>query len=305
MKKSLRNSILMLLAMMLLTVSALADSGPKAQLTVKVENAPSEPYYLDLLEKGDYQGHTYGSGDGDDTYSGIDWSYSEEEIAALDDELLDALRAAVPEGWHACTAQGTNGAPMWGDLAGEDTGLGTRLHTFGYHGVPDTYRIILVTKSGESWVSGVLHRATLQSSATVDWAARIANAPSPATAYALQFLCTLLPTLLIEGLLLFAFGYRSKRSWLVFLLVNLVTQGGFAVYLAVTVLNHGVSGWSLIFYIPIEVIITLVELLLYRRLLTEKNKARAAVYAIAANLCSAVFGLWLIDPLWHFIVSIS
>ena len=100
MKKSLRNSILLLLTAMLLTVSALADSGPKAQLTVKVENAPSEPYYLDLLEKGDYQGHTYGSGDGDDTYSGLDWSYSEEEIAALDDELLDALRAAVPEGWQ-------------------------------------------------------------------------------------------------------------------------------------------------------------------------------------------------------------
>ena len=111
-------------------------------------------------------------------------------------------------------------------------------------------------------------------------------------AYALQFLCTLLPTLLIEGLLLFAFGYRSKREAGWILLVNLVTQGGFAVYLAVTVLNHGVSGWSLIFYIPIEVIITLVELLLYRRLLTEKNKARTAVYAIAANLCSAVLGLW-------------
>ncbi|OLA41378.1 MAG: hypothetical protein BHW41_02585 [Oscillibacter sp. 57_20] len=304
MKKSLRFCVLLALAAALLTVSAFADTGPKAQLKVLVKNAPEEPYYLDLLEKGDYQGHTYGSGDGDDTYSGLDWSYSEEEIAALDSELLDALRAAVPEGWHACTAQGTNGAPMWGDLIGSDAG-GVRLHSFRYHGVPDTYRIILVTKSGESWVSGVLHRATLQSSATVDWAARIANAPSPAMAYALQFLCTLLPTLLIEGLLLFAFGYRSKRSWLVFLLVNLVTQGGFAVYLAVTVLNHGVSGWSLIFYIPIEVIITLVELLLYRRLLTEKNKARTAVYAIAANLCSAVLGLWLIDPLWHFIVSIS
>mgnify|MGYP000316242990 CR=1 FL=1 len=304
MKKSLRFCVLLALAAALLTVSAFADTGPKAQLKVLVKNAPEEPYYLDLLEKGDYQGHTYGSGDGDDTYSGLDWSYSEEEIAALDSELLDALRAAVPEGWHACTAQGTNGAPMWGDLIGSDAG-GVRLHSFRYHGVPDTYRIILVTKSGESWVSDTLHRATLQSSATVDWAKRTANVPSPAMAYALQFLCTLLPTLLIEGLLLFVFGYRSKRSWLVFLLVNLVTQGGFAVYLAVTVLNHGVSGWSLIFYIPIEVIITLVELLLYRRLLTEKNKARAAVYAIAANLCSAVFGLWLIDPLWHFIVSIS
>ena len=298
MKKSLRFCVLLALAATLLTISAFADTGPKPQLTVKVTNPPEELYYLDLLAEGDWE-HA-----GDADYSGLDWSYSEEEIAALDDELLDALRAAVPDGWHACTAQGTNGAPMWGDLIGSDAG-GVRLHSFRYHGVPDTYRIILVTKSGESWVSGVLHRATLQSSATVDWAARTANAPSPAMAYALQFLCTLLPTLLIEGLLLFAFGYRSKRSWLVFLLVNLVTQGGFAVYLAVTVLNHGVSGWSLIFYIPIEVIITLVELPLYRRLLTEKNKARATVYAIAANLCSAVLGLWLIDPLWHFIVSIS
>ena len=298
MKKSLRNSILLLLTAMLLTVSALADSGPKAQLTVKVENAPSEPYYLDLLAEGEFE-HK-----GDSAFDGLQWSYSDEERAALDDDLLDALRAAVPEGWHACTAQGTNGAPMWGDLIGSDAG-GARLHTFGYHGVPDTYRIILVTKSGESWVSDTLHRATLQSSATVDWAAKTAAAPSAGVAYALQFLCMLLPTLLIEGALLFAFGYRSRRSWLVFLLVNLVTQGGFALYLAVTVLNHGVSGWSLLFYLPIELIITVVELLAYRRLLTEKSRGRAVGYAVAANVCSAVVGLWLIDPLWRFIVSIS
>ena len=305
MKRSLRFCILMVLAAALLTVSAFADTGPKAQLKVLVKNAPEEPYYLDLLEKGDYQGHTYGSGDGDDTYSGLDWSYSEEEIAALDSELLDALRAAVPEGWHACTAQGTNGVPMWGDLIGSDAG-GVRLHSFCYHGVPDTYRIILVTKSGESWVSGVLHRATLQSSATVDWAARTANAPSPAMAYALQFLCTLLPTLLIEGVLLFLFGYRSKKSWYSFLLVNLITKGGFSVYLAVSVLQNGANAWmTIFFYLPIEIVITLVELLLYRRLLTEKSKARAAVYAITANVCSAAFGLWLIDPLWHFLVTIS
>ena len=194
---------------------------------------------------------------------------------------------------------------MWGDLIGSDAG-GVRLHSFRYHGVPDTYRIILVTKSGESWGSDTLHRATLQSSATVDWAKRTASAPSAAVAYLLQFFCMLLPTLLIEGvLLLLAFGYRSRRSWLVFLLVNLVTQSGFALYLAVTVLNHGVSGWSLLFYIPIEVIITLVELLAYRRLLTERSWERAVGYAIVANVCSATVGLLLIDPLWRFIVSIS
>ena len=132
-----------------------------------------------------------------------------------------------------------------------------------------------------------------------------AAAESAGVAYALQFLCMLLPTLLIEGALLFSFGYRSRRSWLVFLLVNLVTQGGFALYLAVTVLNHGVSGWSLLFYIPIEIIITAVELLCYRRLLTEKGRGRAVGYAVAANVCSATVGLLLIDPLWRFIVSIS
>lgn len=210
----------------------------------------------------------------------------------------------MPEGWHACTAQGTNGAPMWGDLIGSDAG-GVRLHSFRYHGVPDTYRIILVTKSGESWLSDTLHRATLQSSVTVDWAAKTVSVPPAVVAYALQFLCMLIPTLLIEGVLLYVFGYRSKKSWKRFLLVNLITQGGFAVYLAVTVLNHGVSGWSLLFYLPIELIIMVVELLAYRRLLTEKSRGRAVGYAVAANVCSAVVGLWLIDPLWRFIVSIS
>ena len=110
MKKSLRFCVLLVLAAALLTVSASADTGPKPQLTVKVTNPPEELYYLDLLAEGDWE-HA-----GDADYSGLDWSYSEEEIAALDSGLLDALRAAVPDGWHACTAEGSNGAPMWGDL---------------------------------------------------------------------------------------------------------------------------------------------------------------------------------------------
>ena len=299
MKKSLRFCVLLVLAAALLTVSAFADTGPKPQLTVKVTNPPEELYYLDLLAEGDWE-HA-----GDADYSGLDWSYSEEEIAALDSGLLDALRAAVPDGWHACTAEGSNGAPMWGDLLGEDAGNGTRLHTFGYVGVPDTYRILLVTQSGETWLSGTYTRRSLQSSVTVDWASKTVDLPPVWAAYLLQFLCTLLPTLLIEGALLFIFGYRSRKSWRSFLLVNLVTQGGFSAYLMVTVLNHGVSAWSLFFYLPIEFLITVVEILLYRKLLTEKSQGRAIAYAVTANICSAALGLWLIDPLWKLIVSIS
>ena len=120
MKKSLRFCVLLALAAALLTVSAFADTGPKAQLKVLVKNAPEEPYYLDLLEKGDYQGHTYGSGDGDDTYSGLDWSYSEEEIAALDSELLDALRAKGIQ----CAVFSNKADPLCGKIIAHYFGTG-------------------------------------------------------------------------------------------------------------------------------------------------------------------------------------
>ena len=302
-RNSLRALVCALLASLVLTTFAFADSGPKPQLTVRVENAPQELYYLDLLAEGDW------NESGESSNDGVDWSYHGKEDT-LDPALLTSLRDNVPAGWHACVAQGTTGAPMWGELYAEGTdAFGNDLHVFGYHGVPSTYRIILVTESGKVWVSDILNRRVLQSSVTVNWSddtsAVTVSVPSTIPGYLLQFLATLVPTLLIEGALLFSFGYRSRRSWLVFLLVNLVTQGGFALYLAVTVLNHGVSGWSLLFYLPIELIITVVESLLYRRLLTEKGKGRAMGYAIVANIHSATVGLWLIDPLWRFIVSIS
>ena len=119
MKRFLRLPLLSCLAAVLLTVTAFADTGPKDQLVVKVENAPEEPYYLDILAEGNY-------GEDDSPFDGLEWSYSDGEIAALDQDLLEALRAAVPEGWHACTAEGSTGAPMWGDLYPGENGL----HTF-------------------------------------------------------------------------------------------------------------------------------------------------------------------------------
>ena len=109
MKRWFRSLLFLALAVSVLTVTVFADMGPKPQLTVKVVNPPEEPYYLDILAEGNYADNT-------NPFDGLEWSYSDEEIAALDQDLLKALRAAVPEGWHACTAEGSTGAPMWGDV---------------------------------------------------------------------------------------------------------------------------------------------------------------------------------------------
>lgn len=225
-RKSLRTLVCALLASLALTTFAFADNGPKPQLIVRVKDAPQEPYYLDLLAKGDWDAE-----DGN-RIDGIDWNYDGKEDT-LDPDLLALLRDNVPAGWHACVAQGTTGAPMWGELYAEGTDAsGNALHWFGYVGVPSTYRIILVTESGKVWVSDILNRRVLQSSVTVNWSddtsAVTVSVPSTIPGYLLQFVATLVPTLLIEGALLLLFRYSWKKNWEAFLLVNVLTQGFFS-----------------------------------------------------------------------------
>lgn len=255
-RKSLRTLVCALLASLALTTFAFADNGPKPQLIVRVKNAPQEPYYLDLLAKGDWDAE-----DGN-RIDGIDWNYDGKEDT-LDPDLLALLRDNVPAGWHACVAQGTTGAPMWGELYAEGTDAsGNALHWFGYVGVPSTYRIILATESGKVWVSDILNRRVLQSSVTVNWSddtsAVTVSVPSTIPGYLLQFVATLVPTLLIEGALLLLFRYSWKKNWEAFLLVNVLTQGFLAVASVYVTAHSGVSAWYLFFFLlPAELIICL------------------------------------------------
>lgn len=302
----LRAFVCALLTSLALTTVALADFGPKPQLTVRVENAPQELYYLDLLAEGDWDAEDTDSDDG------IERSYYGKEDT-LDPDLLALLRENVPEGWHACVAQGTTGAPIYGELYAESTDAsGNDLHIFAYHGVPSTYRIILVTESGKVWVSEALERKVLQSSVTVHWADdtehTTVTVPSTITGYLLQFLATLVPTLLIEGLLLLLFQYSWKRNWKAFLLVNVLTQGLLAVASSSVTAHSGVSAWYLFcFFLPAELVVMLVEVFLYsgRGLLTGHSKGRAALYAVTANFASAVLGYYLAEPVWRLVVSVS
>ena len=302
----LRAFVCALLTSLALTTVALADFGPKPQLTVRVENAPQELYYLDLLAEGDWDA------EGENSDDGIERSYYGKEDT-LDPDLLALLRENVPEGWHACVAQGTTGAPIYGELYAESTDASSNdLHIFAYHGVPSTYRIILVTQSGKVWLSDTLERKVLQSSVTVHWAddaeSTTVTVPSAVSGYALQFLATLVPTLLVEGILLLLFRYSWKENWKAFLLVNVLTQGLLAVASSSVTAHSGVSAWYLFFFfLPAELVVMLVEVFLYsgRGLLTGHSKGRAALYAVTANFASAVLGYYLAEPVWRLVVSVS
>ena len=287
MKKQTACLLLSLFTALLCVATALADMGPKDQLTVKVKNAPDCLYYLDILEVGPKRKYE---------------NLTKKERAALNGALLSALEAAVPEGWHACLTQGT-GVPMWGKLAGE-TKNGQMLHTFGYVGVPDTYRILIVTAEGESWISEAYTRTALQSSVTVNWRDKSVTVPSHGRAYTVEFLFTLLPTLAIEALVLLLFRLGNKRNWALFLAGNLITQLLVLLTLGRTAVLQGVGIGYYFLYVIVEAAVLAAELLLYRRLLTGCTKKRATAYAVTANLCSAAAGWFLAFPLWRWAVSL-
>ncbi|MCL2697730.1 MAG: hypothetical protein FWE74_06590 [Oscillospiraceae bacterium] len=103
-------------------------------------------------------------------------------------------------------------------------------------------------------------------------------------------------TLLIEGLIFLAFGFRGKRNWMVFLVVNLITQGGLNIILSNPEMG---SYWGLV-YLGLEIIIFIVEIIAFTILLKrEKSKWwlkgwKKPLYAIIANTASLIAGAYLI-----------
>lgn len=292
--KRLRACPLLLLAALLLTVPVFADSGPKPMIYVRVENGPEEPYYMDLLEEDPYNAYFFDPGR-------RVWGYSEEYEAGLDQDLMDGLLAAVPEGWHSCSLQGTRGGLMYADLDGsrsQEEGL----HRFVSRGVPETFRVLAVTKSGQIFCSEPLTRRAYQVSVTLDWSAGTVSMAPVWQRYVLQFLATFVPTILIEGVFLWLLGLWSRRNVLVFLLVNLLTQGGLSLWFSIEATQRAIDYWYFRMLIPAELVVLAVEIILYRRFLQEPSDGRAITYAVEANLASAILGYFLAEPVWEFMV---
>ncbi len=100
-------------------------------------------------------------------------------------------------------------------------------------------------------------------------------------------------TLLIEGAVFFLFGYREKRSWLVFFAINIITQSGLNAMFTSPVTG---SYWMITFIFG-EIMVITVELLAFIGLVKEFKKSRVVLYTITANLASLILGGLLITYL--------
>ncbi len=101
-------------------------------------------------------------------------------------------------------------------------------------------------------------------------------------------------TLIIEGLIFFAFGFREKRSWIIFLVLNLFTQGALNIWLNSMFPSNGYIIFALVIG---EFFVFLAELIGFTALVPEQKRLKTAAYVILANLLSLVAGGYLITLL--------
>lgn len=99
-------------------------------------------------------------------------------------------------------------------------------------------------------------------------------------------------TLLIEGILFWAFGYHGAYSWGMFLCINLLTQ----LFLNLLIGSASMDSYVLVFYYLLEAVIILAETIAFPLALQEK-RIRAIPYAIIANLVSMFVGGLMITHL--------
>ncbi len=278
--------LLFLVGAMLLAPAARADIGPKPSLTVQVVNAPEGTLYLDLLTEGEA------------TKS----PYPNSNLEEADPALLDTLRSIEGDGWVLAYTTGVAGrAPVFGSVLPREDGA----WQFSYIGLPETFRVAVATE-GWARASKTVYTRRFTDHIIYDWESNTVRPVTPAPLhFLLQLLATLIPTLLIEALVLWLFRFREARTWAVFLAVNLVTQAGLHLACGTVLVT---LGYHPLFYglglILPELIIWAVECAAFALLLKEHSAKRRVGGVLCANLASFVLGFFPLHLLGPFLNSL-
>lgn len=129
---------------------------------------------------------------------------------------------------------------------------------------------------------------------TLNYSTQTLQSGQPAWRQPLYIALRVALTLLIEGVVFFLFGFREKRSWIVFFIVNLITQLWVNVFAAS---NAFIGGYWFFGYIGIEFCIFLGESIAFPIATDENRKWKCVLYALTANTASLMLGSWLLSNL--------
>ena len=255
---------------------ASADTGPKPSVRVSFENAPEGVFYGTLLSERSSTGPAR-----------YDPDYEPEEWQEVQDLAV----------WRAFQGyEDADGYYFLNELW--DCSAGDLAWTY-YP--PENFKLLLYfPETGEFRVSGIYSRYAFDSYFT----AGLASEDGPLelkvsydlAGEAFGLLARVVITIALELAAAFAWGYRSGRELGFITAVNVITQ--LAMNIAANLICFFSGTRFAVVFIVLELAVTFAELLIYVRVLPKRGSRdgrSAAGYAIAANLVSAVAGMFLAE----------
>ena len=265
--------VFMLLVFVLQTVRVGADAGPKPSVTVHGENIPGEYCYMDLLVENPFP-------DLEAFQDGEDYNQ----------DMLSVLQNYRDGDWSPAISAGGQFL-LFGNI---ECGIvdGRADNTFSYIGVPDRFRVIVVTEDLQVVVSDVVERKAFSSQVSFDFETGKAKEKG-VSSFIWQFFPAYLLTLLVEFLLLVLFRFKVRDNWKQVLIVNGITQ----------ILLHGTIIWgvmvggifvALLVYFFMEWLIVIGETIAFARILKGHSLGRKIGFSVVANFLSFFAGLFVV-----------
>ena len=104
----------------------------------------------------------------------------------------------------------------------------------------------------------------------------------------------LILTLAIEAIIFWMFGFRDRKSWAAFFIINLITQGTLNIWINSFTPRESYIIFSLIFG---EIFVFIAEIIAFSKYCKEYTRLRKVLYVLTANFISLIAGGYIITIL--------
>lgn len=275
--KRIISILLCALVFFALSVSAFADCGPKPSLRVTLKGSRGEHFYATVIGK-----------ESKPMYKEIELTDEDYAQAENDPEAAAYIKfAEYSDG---------DGFVFFGKVWDSEK---TRTIHMGYY-PPDIFKVLVwYPDSGLMVSTGEYNCYAFSSYFTVD----LDNIngfdikATPSYEYIREGIALLLRmalTIAVELLLALAFGYRGKKAMLFLAAINAMTQILLNIVLSIETFRNGFTGFF-IAYIPMELIVFTIELIIYIFNLGKYDKysgktGKIVAYTMTANFISLLLG---------------
>ena len=254
-----------------------ADTGPKPKTTINIYNLTKADYIIGYAVKESSGPHSFYEPDINETFG------SKEALALLNEKF-----------------QLSDGFKLY-DISYSYSNVDKLTLESGYYW-PSEFKLLIYDKTNDiSFISNEVKIYAFHSYFKCDFK-NAENTFNLVKSYnyaneIFSFIIRLIVTLTIEMLIGLIFKY-TKKSYLIILITNLVTQIGLNLFLNLDAHYNGRHPMMIIAYSFIEILILMVEGIIYQKFLKRTNNGfnYGFIYSIIANSMSFVIGmiLWIV-----------